>query len=50
MVQKYPLPKRWATGGSGKCLAVTIYLDEGGFQAKAPKLSPLYSLVGGKCK
>jgi proteasome lid subunit RPN8/RPN11 len=49
VVQKYPLPKRWGTGGTGKCIAVTIFLDEGGFQAKAPKLTPLYGLVGGRC-
>ncbi len=49
VVQKYPLPKRWASGDD-KCIAVTIYLDPGGFQAQAPKLNPIYDLVDGKCQ
>ncbi len=49
VVQKYPLPKRWATT-KGKCLAITVYLDPGGFQAQAPKLTPLYDFADGSCK
>lgn len=49
VVQTYPLPKQWATT-PGKCLAITIFVDPGGFQVLAPKIDALYDLVDGRCQ
>lgn len=49
VVQKYPLGAQWVGKPAG-CLAITVFLDDKGFQAQAPKVRQLYPMVGGRCQ
>ena len=49
VVQKYRLPAKWSKK-EPSCLAITIYLAEGGWRQAAPKVVPLYELSGDQCE
>ncbi len=36
--------------GAAKCLAITVHVGNGGWQAKAPTVRPLYELRDGRCQ
>ena len=48
-VQSHNLLDRWSKG-TPKCLAVTVFIGQGGWQAQAPRLAKLYDLADGRCK
>jgi len=49
VVQKYTIGAKFKGRAAG-CYAITVFVDDLGFQAKAPELSKLYGLSGGRCQ